>query len=178
MNLKNTKILAGVGRILGMFGHFGILGIILELIGVYKISEAVKDKRIFNYLLLSEVVIYIIYFVGFLGIFGSFFRTVIEPDMYIMSNMPNVFLMLVIYIAAMIIPVIYKIKVYNLMGDYFGNDNFYKASKFLFWGIILSIVLVGFILTFVANIFAIIGYFTLPDEYPENIISENDNENY
>ncbi|WP_165147829.1 hypothetical protein [Marinitoga sp. 38H-ov] len=48
MDLKNAKIMAGIEVVLSITGHFRIIGVILLLIGVYKISEIIKDKRIFN----------------------------------------------------------------------------------------------------------------------------------
>ncbi|WP_165974093.1 DUF996 domain-containing protein [Marinitoga lauensis] len=181
MNIKNAKIMAGVGAILELAGHFGFIGLILELIGVYKISEAVKDKRIFNYLLWPGIIIFIIYIIGFLTFTGSLFYS--SPNMMFNSNeffnenvhqFPNMFLMFIGFIVSLILPIIYEIKAYNLLGDYFQNENFYKAAKFLKWGLILSIVLVGFLLFFVAGIFEIIGYFTLPDEYNKPIENKED----
>ncbi|APT75529.1 hypothetical protein LN42_03315 [Marinitoga sp. 1137] len=166
--LKTAKILAGVGAILSFAGHFGIIGAILELVGVYKISQVVRDKRIFNYLLWPTIFIYAIYAFGFLGILKDFHDTVtginyynVETNFFFSSS----FRVLLLFIALMIIPVIYKIKAYNLLGDYFGNDYFYKAATFTKWGLILFVILIGFVLYFIASIFVIIGYFSLPDEY-------------
>ncbi|WGS65322.1 DUF996 domain-containing protein [Marinitoga aeolica] len=172
MNLKNAKIMAGVGAILELAGHFGLIGFILELIGIYKISETVKDKRIFNYILWPGIIIFIIYIGGFLIFTGSFFYS--SPNMMFNNDeffyetghrFPNMFLMFIGFIVSLILPIIYQIKAYTLLGDYFGNDYFYKSAKFLKWGLILSIIIVGLLLIFIAEIFKIIGYFTLPDEY-------------
>ncbi|GAB6190005.1 DUF996 domain-containing protein [Marinitoga arctica] len=177
MEIKNAKILAGVGAILGITGQFAIIGIIMELIGVYKISLATKDKRIFNFMLWPLVLFYVIFVLFFLSAIRGFMYSTTSNFYFdgmeslgeAMASYPILFL---ITIVLMIFPAIFQIKAYNLIRDYFGNDNFDKAAKFLKWGLILSIVLVGFILIFVSKIFAIIGYFTLPDKFPENITDE------
>lgn len=174
MNLKNAKIMAGIGVVLGMTGYFGIVGVILLLIGVYRISEKVNDKRIFNYILWPEIIGYVLFAGALLSKAIYLSRTVTDYDFsYGISGFSS-FLIILSIIAIMITPVIYEIKAYRLLGDYFGNDYFYKAAKFLKWGLILSIVLVGFLLIFIADIFKIIGYFTLPDEY--KLVKEGEEE--
>ncbi|SHF12593.1 Uncharacterized membrane protein [Marinitoga hydrogenitolerans DSM 16785] len=196
MEIKNAKIMSGVGAILEITGQFTLIGIILKLIGIHKISIAAKDKRIFNYMLWPSILLFVIFILIILT--GNIFylsvskidMTVLddwmnyqnnsvfvnEPNFFVNNfsflHFTNMFLLLLLSIALMIVPIIYQIKSYNLIKDCFKNDNFDKAAKFLKWGLILSIVMVGFILIFIAKIFAIIGYFTLPDEYPENITDE------
>jgi uncharacterized membrane protein len=165
VDLKNAKIMSGIGVVLSMTGHFGIIGVILLLIGVYRISEIIKDKRIFNYILWPEIIGYVLLASVILGKGILISQSVTGYSFSFGISGFSAYLLLLGIIAIMIIPIIYEIKAYTLLGDYFGNDYFYKSAKFLKWGLILSVILVGFLLIFLADIFKIIGYFTLPDEY-------------
>ena len=52
-------------------------------------------------------------------------------------------------------------KTFNTLAQKSGEASFTTAATLMWWGAVLSIVLVGFVLIFVAWIFATLGFFTM-----------------
>jgi len=186
-DLGNVKTYGGVGALLMLIGAFipyagpilSIVGLILVFIAVKSVSELTKDKEIFkNYLyhfifsIISIVAIFIIILIGF-GAVGGFswitslqnieikdFATFWE---YFGGLIGYAILALLIGWILGIISAIYLRRSYNSIAKNTKVSLFRTTGTVYFVGAITTIILIGFIILFVARIIEIIAYFSLPD---------------
>ena len=186
-DLGNVKTYGGVGALLMLIGAFipyagpilSIVGLILVFIAVKSVSELTKDKEIFkNYLyhfifsIISIVAIFIIILIGF-GAVGGFswitslqnieikdFATFWE---YFGGLIGYAILALLIGWILGIISAIYLRRSYNSIATNTKVSLFRTTGTVYFVGAITTIILIGFIILFVARIIEIIAYFSLPD---------------
>ena len=77
---------------------------------------------------------------------------------------PIGYLLLIFLVISRIIWGIFNLKAFRIAATHLKMDLFQKAATFYKWGAILSVVLVGFVLLLIADIIAMEGFFTIPDE--------------
>jgi len=197
-NLGNVKIFGGIGALLLLIGGFipyagpivSIIGLVLVFIAVKSISELTKDNDIFrNYLIhfimsiISIVAIFLIMLIAF-GAAGGFswinelqsanitdFETFWE---YFGSLIGACILALIIGWILSIIAAIYIRRSYNAIAEHTEVHLFKTTGTVYFIGAITSIVLIGFLISFIGRIIEIIAYFSLPDELPKESKKEKD----
>ncbi|PLV55733.1 DUF996 domain-containing protein [Thermotoga sp. SG1] len=163
MNLSTAKTLAGIGMILEILGAipmvgwiFSLVGLILFLIGIYNISQMVNEKRIFNYLLIPAVLLLIVSVVFSVALFGAIFAGGLFAGGVAIAGFVTV-------IVLGIIALVYRVKAYRILAETLKVPIFNTAASFYKWGAILLVVFgVGFILMFVGDILAIVGFFSNP----------------
>jgi len=66
-----------------------------------------------------------------------------------------------------IISAIYLRKSYNSMGERLNENMFNTSAKINLIGAIFSIILIGFLIIFIAQVLQIVAFFSIPDEIPE-----------
>jgi hypothetical protein len=66
-------------------------------------------------------------------------------------------------------------KTFETLAQKSGEQSFNTAGTLLWWGAILSIILVGFILIFLAWIFAAVGFFSMKLQQPQPYASQTYN---
>lgn len=181
VNLRNAKLMGGIGAILPLVGSLllrkvyglsfilSITSIVLILMALNEISNKVENREIFsNYLtgFILQIIGYIVLIIfavvgglalltglgmGFLGALRSLGATAI--------------LLLIAFYVLIVVSFYYVKKSFDLIGDALSNQYFRTAGLLLFIGAILLIIFgIGALVMFVGEIFEIIGFFTLPDE--------------
>ncbi|SHH21578.1 DUF996 domain-containing protein [Thermosipho atlanticus] len=195
MSLNVAKVLAGLGVIFGIFGYiphvgwfFGLIGVILFLIGIYNISNILKNSKIFKYFLISIVFgfvsIVIFAIVIFAGMMNMLSEHVVVPfgqtmsynyettdydfeevhfEMPLSSMTSNFIISFITFAGLMIVAVIYKIKAYRLLSKYLSLNIFDMAASFYKWGAILVVVMIGIVLILIGDILAAVGFFSIPE---------------
>mgnify|MGYP006282585033 CR=1 FL=1 len=200
-SLSDAKTLGGIGAILLLVGFpipyigfaVSIGGLVLEFIAVKKIADAVKDKSIFsNFLLnfifgliaISSLIIIMVATIGSIGGF-SFFTTLegmntsnpAEIFSYLQPFLLGCIIAFIIMWILSIIGAIYLKKSYDAIADHTKVDSFKTTGLLYVIGTATFIILIGFLVLFIARIFEIISYFSLPDtieqESKENAYSPN-----
>lgn len=200
-SLSDAKVLGGIGAILLLVGFpipyigfaVSIVGLVLEFIAVKHISDAVKDKSIFsNFLLnfifgllaISSLIIIMIATIGSIGGF-SFFTTLEGMNMsnpteifsYLQPFLSGCIVAFIIMWILSIIGAIYLKKSYDAIADHTNVDSFKTTGLLYVIGTATFIILIGFFVLFIARIFEIISYFSLPDtiepETKESAFSPN-----
>lgn len=179
--LSRAKMLGGVGSILTLLlfvpyyvgSVLVIIGWILILIAVKDISEALQDRSIYNNALISAImaiigavtfaVVVAAAFFALLGL-GSFPTTA--------GSTPPTGFVGIFVAAALGLAVVWVI---GIVGSYFLYKSFKGISAKLpvglfgtgallyFIGSILTIILIGFFLIFIAQILFIAAFFSIPD---------------
>ncbi len=188
--LSNAKVFGGIGAILMLVGAFipnagpivSIVGLVLVFIAVKTISELTKDNEIFrNYLMnfifsiISIVAIFIIMLVAFGTVGGFSWITSLETAeitdfesfwTYFGSIIGACVLALIVGWILSVIAAIYLRRSYNSIAEHTKVNLFKTTGTVYFIGAITTIVLIGFLILFIARIIEIIAYFSLPDKLP------------
>lgn len=172
MDLRNAKILGGIGAIL-MFGYmfkkFGmfltIVGVVLTLIALKEIAEKFKKSEIFtNYVfacVLHVITALLIIFSALSTIFSLAF--IIAFRWGSRFGLWTVILLLLVYVM-MIISGWFVKKSFDGVAEVTGVSHFRTAGLLIFIGAILLILFfLGAIVAIVGYVFEIVGFFSLPD---------------
>ena len=190
-DLRNVKTFGGVGALLMLLGSFipyagpilAIVGFILVFIAVKNVSDLTNDKDIFkNYLynfilgIVAIVVFFIILLIGF-GAVGGFawLESLQTIDITDFSSFWSYFgeiigyLVLGLFIAwiLLVIGAIYLRRCYKSIEKHTKVSMFGTTGTVYFIGAILSIILIGLLILFIARILEIIAFFSLPDKLPD-----------
>jgi uncharacterized membrane protein len=187
--LHNAKLLGGIGSILMLLlpvptagWLIAFVGLILVLVAVKYIADEIKDHSIFNNFLLTFIIviigavvaifiIIISYFSFGAGIDWTKFQNVTSaPQFYQMMQAKGVVPFLTSIIAGLlvlwftlIIATYFLRKSYNKIAIGTHTSMFHTAGLLYLIGAVTAIVLVGFIIIFVAFILQIIAFFSMPE---------------
>ncbi|MEM4311239.1 MAG: DUF996 domain-containing protein [Nitrososphaerales archaeon] len=183
-SLTQAKTLGGVGSILLLLFFVPFVGFILTFVGlililiaIKYISDALKDKAIFENILISTIliivgtVLFIILF--FFTLFGTFFPIPFPASSpgFWMDVIPrfliNMLVMLLILLATYLVGTIFLRRGYNIIASKLNVKLFSTTALLYLIGAALTIVMVGFIVIFVALILQTIAFFSIPEKLPE-----------
>jgi uncharacterized membrane protein len=190
-SLSEAKMLGGIGSILLLVGApipqigfvVSIVGLILQFIAIKNISEIVQDQSIFSNFLINfifgilaigSVLIVLIATIGSVG--GISFFTALEgmnPTQpaeifsYIQPLLSGCILALVVMWIVLLIGAIYLRKSYNSIAEQTNVETFKTTGTLYLVGTASIIFIVGFLIIFIARIFEIISFFSIPDNPPK-----------
>ena len=191
-SLSEAKMLGGIGTILLLVGApipqvgfiVSIVGLILQFIAIKNISEILHDQSIFSNFLINfifgilaigSVIIVLIATIGSVG--GISFFTAFEgmnPTQpaeifsYIQPLLSGCIVALVVMWILLLLGAIYLRKSYNRIAEQTNVETFKTTGTLYLIGTASIIFIVGFLIIFIARIFEIISFFSLPDEIPSN----------
>lgn len=156
--LSDARILGGIGSILEIIPFLSIVGYILTLIAVKHISDEVHDGQIFSdmlYAVVSGVVgaalgAGIILFGTFSAILAGGFAALFGALAF-----------LVVIWVALVVSSIFIRKAFNRMAERLNIGTFRTAGTLYFIGALLTIILVGVIIMFVAYVVQIVAFFSI-----------------
>jgi uncharacterized membrane protein len=167
-------------------GTVGLIGSILILVAVKKISDAVNDREIFKNVLLAVIIpwvaVGVVSAVG-LGIVmyagpiiadgnylaeGGYSGTdVVLPPLPTFLDLPIVTLTMVFGMwAALIASARFLKRGYERIAVRTGTKTFRTVGRLYFYGALLVIVLIGAVLAFIAAVLQIKAFFSLPESLP------------
>jgi len=164
--VDSSKTLAGLGSLLLILSIvpyagavLGIIGAILLLIGIKGLASYYKDNQIYEdalmgviYLIIAIIAVAVAVAVLFVG-----FATIIGFGIGIIAFIGGLVLAFVFYlVSAMRLK-----KTFDLLAQKSGEQSFNTAGTLLWWGAILTIIVVGLLLIFLAWIFATIAFFSM-----------------
>ena len=190
-SLSEAKMLGGIGSILLLVGApipqigfvVSIVGLILQFIAIKNISEIVQDQSIFSNFLINfifgilaigSVLIVLIATIGSVG--GISFFTALEGMnrtqpaeifSYIQPLLSGCILALVVMWILLLIGAIYLRKSYNSIAEQTNVETFKTTGTLYLVGTASIIFIVGFLIIFIARIFEIISFFSIPDNPPK-----------
>jgi len=195
MTLSQAKAMGGVGSILVLLSFvpsvgfvLGIVGLVLVLIAVKQISDAVKDKEIFNNVLMAVILqvvgIGILTFAVLGGLiltfmmapFGSPFDGFGGPglmdDGAVFAFLGILIVGLIAMWIVLIIAARFLRKGYERIAVTTKTEMFRTVGRWYFYGALLVIVFVGFIIILIAEILQIVAFFSLPESPPPQPTTE------
>ena len=165
MSIESNKNLAGIGSLLIAIGSFTgvltIVGAILLMIGLKGLADYYKDNSIYQDALYAIIFLIIGGIVGIalLGLlFATGFAFIFEFAIFAaLGTVAAVVILFVFYLLA----AIYIKKSLNTLAQKTGEGMFNTAGTLFLVGAILTIVLVGLILVFVAWLLATVAFFSM-----------------
>jgi len=178
ISFEYSKTLAGEGAILLLLSLvpyagwiLGIIGVILLLRGMKELSNYYQDEEIYKNSL-TGVKFYIIALVAagvavtalLIGIgsaTGFKFTTGFVPTAGFGVGLITFLAGLIVAFVFYVLATSHLRRTFNTLAQKSGEASFTTAGKLLWWGAILTIVLVGLVLIFIAWIYATIGFFTM-----------------
>lgn len=187
-SFEYSKTLAMEGSILILLGLvpyvgwvLGIIGVVLLLRGMKELSNYYQDAEIYQNSL-TGVKYYIIALIAIAVSGAGFIVGLVVAGIGATIVIGNV-IGLTIGIASLVIAFVFYVlaathlrKTFNALAEKTGEHSFSTAGTLLWWGSILTIIMVGLFLILIAWIFAIIGFFTMKP--PQQFASPNNGYSY
>ncbi len=164
-SLDSDKTLAGIGSILLIFPFVNIIGVILVYVGIKGLSDYYKDSTIYHDALR-----------GFIFLIIAAAAIAVAAPVFVFSGMFSIVALgpfgigfgLISFLAILAVVFIFYIlaamnlrKAFNTLAQKSSEHMFETAGLLLFLGAIMTVVLVGFLLIFVAWIIATIAFFSI-----------------
>jgi uncharacterized membrane protein len=138
---------------------FGIIGIILLLMGIKGLASYYQDNEIYQ----NSLTGVIFYIIALIAAAVAVIALVIG-----FASIIGFVVGVIVFVLALIIAFIFYIlaashlrKTFDVLAQKSGEGSFGTAGTLLWWGAILTIIFVGLILIFIAWIFATIGFFSM-----------------
>jgi len=165
---ETSKILAAVGALLTFLGFtpvLGVVGLILLVIGLKGLSEHYRDPSIYQNAfkgLIFGIIGFIILSIATAswGVLGALTFGPLGLAGVIGTIIGAIVLLVIGFIFFLLMAINFR-KVLFALGERSGDQMFFTAGKWLYLGAILSIILVGYILIFIAWILATTAFFQL-----------------
>jgi uncharacterized membrane protein len=152
VKLSSARTLGELGSVLQLVPFAGIAGYIVTLIAVKYISDELQDRSIFSNMLFGAITGIFGTAVGLLSIIGG---EVFAPGM---SGVAGVFTVLAIAWIVLIISAIFVRRAFDAMARKLNLETFRRAATLYLVGAALSIVVVGFVILFIAYVFQLIAF--------------------
>ena len=192
VDISTERTLGLIGSVLGLAsivrtsvsGLLALIGAVLILVALYGIGNKLEDERPFNYYLKAIIVIFVLIMVGVIVIAAALIVssgstssmenefimspgsdiTIIEEESPHLTGEGIVLLVIGagIIIAGLIAGGYFQKKAWEAMYELTGVEAFQNAAKFLWWGVLTIIILIGAILLLISAIFQIIAFANLP----------------
>ena len=161
--LSDAKLLGGIGSILEIIPFLSIVGYVLVLISIKFVSDEVHDGTIFSDMVIAVVA-------GIVGVAAGAFMLVFSGILGVftagVSALFGVLTVLVIVWIALLVSSIFVRRAYNNIAAKLNIGTFRTAGTLYFLGALLTIVLVGFLILFVAYIVQIVAFFSIQEGQP------------
>jgi len=183
MALSQAKTYGGVGAILSLVGIFipyagfvaSIAGVVLILLAVKSIADETKDGSIFSNYIISfilRIVAVIVAIIAFIYYFGISYLASIRgwqhiEELSLKKILLGIGIALLILWVFEIISFVYLKRSYDSIAKYTKVDLFRTTGLLYLIGAATLIILIGFLIIFVAEILEIVAYFSLPEKLPE-----------
>ncbi|MGD6809893.1 MAG: DUF996 domain-containing protein [Candidatus Bathyarchaeia archaeon] len=162
---ESSKILSAIGALLTFLGFIpilGIIGLILLVIGLKGLSEHYRDPSIYQNAFRGSIFGFIGFVILSIGT-GSIFTTgaISLGFVGVIASIIGVIVLLIIAFIFFLLMAINFRKVLFSLGERSGEHLFFTAGKLLYLGAILTIIVFGYILIFIAWILATIAFLTM-----------------
>jgi uncharacterized membrane protein len=157
--LSQAKTLGGIGSILIFIPFVSIIGYIFVIVAVKQISDDLQDKAIFRNIVIASVTGIVGALVGAFVVFGSILA-------FGRFGVGGLFAGLFIVWVFLVVSAIFLRRTYSTMGQRLGVGSFKTAATLYLVGAILTIVVVGFLVLFIAEIVQAVAYFSIPGQPP------------
>ncbi len=165
MSLETGKSMGGIGAILLVVGSFvpflSIVGIILVLLGMKNLADYYNESSIYQNALYGLIF-------GIVGIVAAafiiiplFFGGALLGSAGIIAAITSIIIALVVAFIFLILEAVYYKRAFDLLAEKSKENMFHTSGLLLLIGAVLTIILVGFVLIFIAWILAAVAFFSI-----------------
>ncbi|MDA4134140.1 MAG: DUF996 domain-containing protein [Thaumarchaeota archaeon] len=165
MSLSQAKTLGQVGSILAFIPVLNIIGYILILVSIRDVAKSVQDRSVFTNMMIAVVLQIAGVAVGLFIVFAGLASSVMTAGT---SALVGVFGGLAALWICFVLAAYFLRKSYATMATKLGTPQFGTAGLLILIGSLLVIILVGFLVIFVAYIFQAIAFFSMREQYGAN----------
>ncbi|TMI52971.1 DUF996 domain-containing protein [Candidatus Bathyarchaeota archaeon] len=184
-SLGQAKSLGGVGSILVLIAGFipsagfvvAIIGFILILIAVKYVSDAFTDRTIFNNMIIAVILAilgFVAFFVAVLGAIYSFvgiggfssFMPGTAPSAGFIALLTSIIIGWVIAWVFFLVGSIFLKRSYDTVAMKLNVGTFHTTGLLYLIGAALTIIFVGLVIVFIAEILQIVAFFSIPEQMP------------
>src|SRR5919108_1240707 len=170
-SLSNAKVLGGVGGILSIFPFASVAGWILIAIAMKELGDHTQDSKIRDDGLMGAITALTSSIILAVAIATGALSAIVAVSLGITTNLTtDAFLAdFAIYVAFCVFAIISGIflkRAYDATARQLKTGPFATAGLLYLIGGITSIILVGFLIFFIAFIFMIVAYFSIQDRPP------------
>jgi uncharacterized membrane protein len=165
-SLTSAKTLGGVGGILVFIPGVSLVGWILILVAQNEISDVVRDRSIFDDALIAAITA-ILGAVGFfVFLVSGAFSTLITFGAFTFgtAGILGAVATLAFFWVFSIVSAIFLKRAYEKTAQRLNVHYFATAGMLYLIGALTTIILVGFVILFIALIFQIVAYFSIQDQ--------------
>jgi uncharacterized membrane protein len=172
-----------IGGIIALYGVIGILGLlsfvglVLFIIAMYQLSRYYNEPNIFNNILYALIisiiggaVVIATYFAFIISLITNFAVTQQPPTFF--TQLIAILIMATVALSIGIINGILHMRAFNRLAEKSGVDSFRTTGLLYIIGSLLSVVGVGFIIVWIAWIFALMGFNRLRPASPHVISAQ------
>ncbi|WP_243674980.1 DUF996 domain-containing protein [Vulcanisaeta distributa] len=158
--VRSAGTLGFIGGILTFIPYADVVGFILVLIALHQLSKAYNNNEIWRNAIVAVIisivgaVIAIFSFIGVIAFLSS-----INAGTY--ASVGTIIAWVLGLYAIAVISGYFWRNAYAALASSSNVSEFASASRWYWWGSLLTIVIVGAILLIVADIYAILGYYRL-----------------
>ncbi|ASJ10861.1 hypothetical protein A3L12_05875 [Thermococcus sp. P6] len=160
--IRNAKLMGGIGAALSMIGGVAILGFAMKVLAVKEIAEALGKEEIFKKYLLGVI----LWFIGSVGA-ALWMTGLIGASDIGMILTGTIGVLIVVGVPLLILGGWLMKKSYDMIAEETGVKKFSDAGMAYFLGGLLAVVFIGFLILLIAWILEIVAFFSLPDELEE-----------
>jgi len=171
--LSQAKMLGGIGSILIFIPFVSLVGYILIIVAVKQISDELQDRTMFNNILIAAISGIIGAFIaGFIvisvitSLLANTSAAAVSPPTDVFGAVFGAIATLLVVWIAMIVSAVFLRRAYDTIAQRLGVGTFRTAATLYLIGAALTVVLVGFLLLFIAEILQAIAFFSIPDQPP------------
>src|SRR6266571_719730 len=184
-SLGQAKTLGGVGAILALIGGFipsagvvvAIIGLILILIAVKYVSDALADRAIFNNMLIAVVLVIVGFVAFFVAVLGAIYSLIglggfmsstpgTTPPAGFIAVFTSIIIGWAIAWVFFLVGSIFLKRSYDTVATRLNIGMFHTTGLLYLIGAALTIVFVGLIIVFIAEILQIVAFFSIPEQMP------------
>ncbi len=178
MKIKDIKVIGAIGLMLNLLGiipRLGfvarITGLILILVALKEISNVLGEQDIFKKYL-AGFLINLIGSLALLGLsfilgVGTFLISILQTGgiFELIRNLgPIIIFLLLSFYAVLVISSYFYRESFNLLSQKTNERLFTTAANLIFYGAILTIILVGALVSLAGQIVAVVAFLSLPNE--------------
>lgn len=182
MTLESGKTLGGIGALLMVIGTFvpflGLVGLILLFIALKRMGDYYKESGIFQnalYGLIFGIIGVISLAVVVLALFFGLAVIPAAPDPEswgALAFLGGIIVALVVAFIFYILTAIFFRRSFNMLSEKTGEKMFGTAGLLLLIGAILTIIVVGLVLIFIAWILVTVAFFSIKTSTAQPSVSE------
>ncbi len=157
-DIRSAGTLGFVGSILMLIPYVSIIGDILVLIALNRLSRAYGNNAIWSNALYALITAIVGGVVLALILAGTAYLSLIYMGPGALSRAGMAIVFFIVFYIIILISGFFLRSAYNELSRSSGVSDFGSAARWYWLGAILTIIIVGIILYIVADIYAILGY--------------------